>query len=401
MLANLLVPGAGNMQKLAPCLNDLGVLNFFVYSHAWSTTPASIGLPPDRAINLWPKEYLVRAHLKLLGWRYSDYLFPLYHRLWEDGVLRHWRPAPVTHVLLWGAARRVLAKARNEGGATLGLVANSHPSFLNRLLAEEGDRIGIKQSRHNRRLQQAILDEVAICEHLQAESEFVRRSYEAQGFPANRIHVVRPGKDLVRFFPQSAAEKTETDGRFRVICVGALSVRKGQIHLLEAWRRLKLANAELTLIGAMNAEMEPIVQRYAAEFTYADRVPDLRQYFVRSSVMVVPSIEDGYAHVVGEALACGIPVITTTNTGAADYIREGVNGYVVPIASPDAIAEKLLAIYNDPDLLHALQAGARATIPIIGSWRDRARDFAELYRAIAPRYYPVANGTGSTALDVA
>jgi glycosyltransferase involved in cell wall biosynthesis len=386
MLTNLLVPGTANLQYLAPCLNELGVLNLFVYSHKRSTTPTSLGLPEDRALNLWPKEYLVRGHLKLLGWRYSDVLFPLYNRIWEDALLRRWRPAPVVHAQLWGAARRILAKSRHEGAATLGLVVNAHPLMMNRLLAEEADRIGIASSRSGDRLTRAVLEEVATCDDLHVWSEFTRRSFVSHGFPAERIHVIAPGQVLSSFYPATEAEQKERDPKFRVISVGAISIRKGQIHLLEAWRRLALPNAELVLVGGMMKEMEPAIRRYAGIFTYEGHVPNaaLRSQLIRSSVMIVPSIEDGYALVVGEALACGIPVITTTNTGAADCIRDGINGYVVPIASPEAIMEKLLLVYRDASLLRSLQEGARATISRIGSWRDRARDFAALYRRIAP-----------------
>lgn len=385
MLTNLLVPGAGNLQYLATALHRLGVLNLFVYSHARRTTPAFLGLPKERAINLWPKEYLVRGHLMLMGWRFSDALFPFYNALWEQGVFRNWRPAPVVHVLLWGAARNILERAAREGATTLGLVANSHPDLVARLLAEEADRVGVRHEPRRRRFERAVLEEVARCGHLHAESEFVRKSYLAAGFPAGRIHVVRPGKDLTRFYP-AMPEERQADERLRVLCVGAISLRKGQLHLLEAWRRLGLVNAELTLIGGFfDKEFERRVQPYAGQFHHIVRAKELRSHFVRSSIMVVPSIEDGHAHVVGEALACGVPVITTTNTGAADYLRDGVNGYVVPIASPEAIAEKLLAVYRDRDLLASLREGARATIRTVGSWDDRARDFAALYRRIAPR----------------
>lgn len=403
MLTNLLVPGTATLTQLAPCLNELGVLNLFIYSHARRTTPASLGLPDDRAINLWLKEYLVRGHLKLFGWQYADTLFPFYHLAWEQGVLWNWRPAPIVHVQLWGAARRILAKARNEGSTTLGLVVNAHPLVVRNLLAEEADRIGVKQGQRRSRLEHAMLEEIATCEHLHAWSRFTRHSFISKGFPSERIHVIPPGFDQSRFYPVTEKESRKDGDTFRVVCVGALTLRKGQIHLLRAWRDLHLKNAELTLIGALNAEMVPLIKLYLDIITYLEYVKnsELRAHLIRSSIMVVPSIEDGYALVVGEALACGIPVIATKNTGAADYIRDGVNGYVVPASSPEAIAEKLLAVYRDPELLRSLQEGARDTIPIIGSWRDRARDIADLYRRLAPAEDSRADKVVSAVHDLA
>jgi glycosyltransferase involved in cell wall biosynthesis len=246
-----------------------------------------------------------------------------------------------------------------------------------------------------------MLDEIATCDYLHAWSKFTQTSFVASGFPMERVFVVAPGQVLASFYPANEAERTESGGAFRVISVGQISLRKGQVHLLEAWRRLHLPNADLTLIGRMDEEIEPIIKRYEDIFTHIGfvRNSELRSHLIRSSILVAPSIEDGYALVVGEALACGIPVITTTNTGAADCIRDGVNGYVVPIASPEAIMEKVLAIYRDPDLLRTLQEGARATIPVIGSWRDRARDLAELYHRIAPIQYPAIGDIRRSAMS--
>ena len=382
---NLLVPGLANLQDLARALHAAGHLNLFAYSHALRTTPASLGLPDTRAVNLPLKEHLVRAHLMAFGWALSDRLFPLYYKLWSKGVLSRWSDAAVTHVLLWGAAIPVLRAAKHRGSTTLGLVVNAHPRVLDRLLDDEADRLGVTRRHRQRRLDDAILGEVALCDHLHAESEFTRQSYIAQGFPPDRIHVGRRANDMSRFHPASAEERLPDDGRFRVICVGYVSLRKGQVHLLEAWRRLALPNAELTLIGSISDEIKALLRPYAGLFTHVKSVPNqhLRGHFLRSSVAVTPSIEDGYAMVVGEALCCGVPVITTTNTGAAELIRDGVNGYVVAPSSPEAIAEKLLALHGDRALLTRLGAGARATIPAIGSWTERAGELVDLYRRIA------------------
>jgi glycosyltransferase involved in cell wall biosynthesis len=384
MLVNVLIPGAANFQYLVPHLAELGVLNSFMYSHKLSSTPESLGLQKGLGYNFWPKEYLTQGHMKLIGWYGADTFLPLYYRLWEMGVLRNLRPAPVTHLLLWGAGRQILKRVRADKGVSLGLVANSHPTDLNNLLSEEADSLGIKP-RIMPRLRSRVLEEIDLCDHFHAESQFTRNSFIKNGFPADRIHVVSPGKDLNRFSPptQKEADQRKNDKRFRVICVGALSLRKGQVHLLEAWRKLRLQNAELVLVGSETRDMRPLFAKYAGEFTYIRRAPELRPLLINSSIMVLPSIEDGHAHVVGEALACGLPVITTVNTGSADYIKEGINGYVVPVASAQAIAEKLLVVYENPDLLESLHQGAQATIKTIGSWRDNAVKLAALYRKLA------------------
>jgi glycosyltransferase involved in cell wall biosynthesis len=384
-LVSLFVPGAVLFRHVATHLNDLGVLNHFYYSHAWKTTPASLGLPNDKATNLWVKEHLLRAHIRTVGWRFTDTCIPLYNRIWDQQLLNRWRPAPVAHGLLWGASMRTLAHARRNGSVTLGLVVNAHPEVSTALLAEEGERVGVRQSAKVDSVQRAILDEKDICEHLHAESHFTRDSFIAKGFPADRVHLVPPSQNTKLFYPATEGELRQKSQEFRVICVAQISLRKGQVHLLKAWRKMKLKNAKLTLVGEVNYQIAPLIKPYADEFEHIVRVPNtkLRENLIGSSIFVLPSIEDGYSFVVGEALSCGIPVITTSNNGAADLIIDGKNGYVVPASDPDALVERLQRLYENPDLLQALSVGAISQEGI-GTWKQRALDYTDVYRRIAP-----------------
>ena len=120
-------------------------------------------------------------------------------------------------------------------------------------------------------------------------------------------------------------------------------MRKGHVYLLEAWKRLALPNSELLLIGAVSHELEAILERYRGLFQHMSGVPNarLRDYYARASVFVLPSLEDGCAIVCAEAMACGVPVITTSSNGSSEVIDHGKDGFVVPAWSSEAIAECL------------------------------------------------------------
>jgi glycosyltransferase involved in cell wall biosynthesis len=79
----------------------------------------------------------------------------------------------------------------------------------------------------------------------------------------------------------------------------------------------------------------------------------------RHDVFVFPSLFEGLALVQGEALSQGLPVITTSNSGGADILRDGVDGYIVPIRDSDAIAERLLAFCDDRAILQQMSEAAR------------------------------------------
>jgi glycosyltransferase involved in cell wall biosynthesis len=80
------------------------------------------------------------------------------------------------------------------------------------------------------------------------------------------------------------------------------------------------------------------------------------------SVLVHPSLADGFSYAVAEAMACGLPVIVSDNTGAADLVEDGVQGYVVPTGDAHAIAERLHHLHSHPELLAQMGARARETI---------------------------------------
>jgi glycosyltransferase involved in cell wall biosynthesis len=134
-----------------------------------------------------------------------------------------------------------------------------------------------------------------------------------------------------------------------------------------------------------------VLARYAGSFRHVARVPNaqLRDWYARSSAFVLPSIEDGFGVVAGEALACGLPVVTTENSGAAEVLDDGADGFVVPIRSPTAIAERLELLHRDAALRERMSDAARAKAATL-SWERYAERLCGLYDRLAqiPRQLP-------------
>jgi glycosyltransferase involved in cell wall biosynthesis len=165
--------------------------------------------------------------------------------------------------------------------------------------------------------------------------------------------------------------------------VGQVSLRKGQQYLLEAWKQLKLKNSELLLIGAVQKSIEPLLRRYEGTFSHIAAVPNgrLHEYYGESAVFVLPSLSDGFGYVVTEAMACGLPVIVTSNTGAADVVQDGKQGFVVPIRSPQAIASHLERLYSDSALREEMAEAALKRAHEL-SWDWYASEVCEVYRSM-------------------
>jgi glycosyltransferase involved in cell wall biosynthesis len=345
-----------------------------------------MGLTHERAVNLYAKEYLTRFHGTFLKGKLLDRFSPLYAKLWEAGVLLKWERCDILHFLLDGVAARLLRRARQEHSLIIGEAVTCHPALFYSVLLEEYELLGIRETFRWPLLWTRQLREVADCDVLLAPSRFVGESFAAAGYDRSKITTIPYGVDLDRFMPPEQSRAKE-GSRFKVICVGAVAVHKGQIYLLEAWRKLKRPNAELVLVGRMSNEMAPILRRYQGLFRHVPFVPNnqLWKHYSSSSVFVLASLQDGFAVVICEAMACGLPVITTVNTGSADVVSNGRDGFVVPIRSPEAIAERLELLYRDEELRQEMSRSALAKARSELSWQKYADRLCDLYRTLVNR----------------
>ena len=155
------------------------------------------------------------------------------------------------------------------------------------------------------------------------------------------------------------AEKRASDSeKLRVLFAGSLTQRKGLADVFAAMKLLKRHDVELIVMGSPIVPMEFYRSQYR-DFTYMSTRPhhEVLKLMQSCDVLVLPSIAEGRALVQQEALANGLPLIVTKNTGGEDLIVPGETGFLVPIRSPEAIAEKIawLADHRDrlPDMRRA------------------------------------------------
>jgi glycosyltransferase involved in cell wall biosynthesis len=132
---------------------------------------------------------------------------------------------------------------------------------------------------------------------------------------------------------------------FEVLFVGQVSFRKGVPYLLKAFEHLRHPHKRLRIVGGLQPEMERYFKLHPPDAAVAilGHLPQsaLKDLMNQAHVMVLPSVEEGLAMVQAQAMACGCPVIGTTNTGAADLFIDEVEGFIVPPRDPRAIAERL------------------------------------------------------------
>lgn len=360
---------------LARELHAQGLLQRLMASQPVSRV-AQWGVPREKIRSTIRYDALQRLATLLRVERRIPNLFRFSYDQFDRAIARRIERADL--VVAWaGMALHTHRRARSQGARTVVERGSAHIAYQCEILDDELRRWGIDgRATADPWMLEKELREYEEADAIGIASDFVRRSFVAKGIPESKLIQVPYGVDLRAFSPGARAKPG-----FRAIYAGALSLRKGIPDLLQAARR---ASVELWLLGARSAEIEPFLRDYAADHVWHGSVPQARlpEYYRDADAFVIASLEDGYAMVVPQALACGLPVICTMNTGAAELIDEGVNGFVVPIRDPDAIARCLCALRDDPARLAEMKSAAAASVGERGSWQEYGRRVAEHYRRL-------------------
>lgn len=293
-------------------------------------------------------------------------------------MARRLEPCDVFHCLSsFGLVSHRAARAR-FGALTVCDRGSSHIRFQNEILREEYARLDLPFAGIDARIMERELAEYEFCDLISVPSTFAMRSFIEQSVPREKLRLNPYGVDLAMFHPTP-----KRDSVFRVLFVGVSSVQKGVRYLLEAVTRVEIPGLECWLIGAIDPEMRPILSRYQGHFRHLGVLARaaLSEQYSQASVLVLPSLQEGLALVQPQAMACGVPVIATTNTGAEDLFTDGVEGFVVPVRDPDAIAAKLVYLYEHPEARDAMGAAALARVRAIGGWNSYGEKMAAMYES--------------------
>jgi alpha-maltose-1-phosphate synthase len=212
-------------------------------------------------------------------------------------------------------------------------------------------------------------EELALASHIVVPSSFVKQTLSKAGPLDAEISVVPYGAPAIH--PREAGHRRSD--KLKIIFVGSLTQRKGISYLLEAVDLLG-SRAELTLVGLRAAQCKPL-DRALRKHCWIPSLPhsELLEEIRRHDVMVFPSLFEGFGLVILEAMANGLPVITTPNTGAPDFLSDGHDGFIVPVRDAEAIAEKLELLSRDRERLDAMSQAAMQKAAL-RSWKYYRRD---------------------------
>ena len=316
----------------------------FIYSLRWH---------PVRLLSFLERPYYYGAKKKYLDWTASRLLntgrYDFFHS-WSGDCLQTLRVArkkripSLIEIPTWhrGSQKTEDRKQRTD---------EKSKSWKSRLLLG-GERI---------------LEEYDLADLIVVLSEKAAETFRTRGFPDEKLFYLPRGVDVERFKPGSKSDGRMRPPVFRAIFSGALIERKGIHHLLEAWHRLNLSNAELWLVGSIHAEAKPHLQKFWRDnIKTFGFVRDPENYLNQGTIYVFPSRLEGSAKTVYEAAACGLPIVTTREAG--DVVRDDVEGMIVEPGDVDAIVAAIEHLYRHPEIVERMGTASRKRVVEHFTW---------------------------------
>jgi glycosyltransferase involved in cell wall biosynthesis len=315
------------------------------------------------------------------GWRWGSDALGYTNTILFDKWLNSRLPSHGIDALiaLSGAGLNTGQRLQKQGGIFICDRGSTHQRVQTKLLQQEFKRwnFDLPQSR----FADALCDrEVAMYEAANAvtvPSTFAARSFIDSGIAKEKVHVIPYGVRLDKF--QKVADPPRD--RFEVLFVGSVSLRKGIPYLLQAFAQLSHPNKRLRVIGAVQSEITPLLNSLPQDgVEYLGPQPQVRVRGAMSGshVLVLPSIEDGFGLVQAQAMACGCPVIASTNTGGEDLFVDGQQGFIVNPRDAASLRDRMQQLADDPALQQQMSQAALEKVKQIGGWNLYGDRWVEL-----------------------
>jgi glycosyltransferase involved in cell wall biosynthesis len=348
----------GFLAHAAAGLSKLSDLNVFCASYEGPQTEFSVY---PLGYSRWSR----RLHSTPLLRRRYDWAVLLSDLYFDRQVSKQLQSHPCDLIVgIAGQTHLAFTTAKSQGAIAWLYCLNNYLPFMQEQIQQELKflREPAVAKMHPRMLQR-FLQECEQANLILLNAEVAKQTFVKAGFPPEKLAVLTPIINTKRFHPAP-----KNDSTFRVLYVGTIEPRKGVHYLINAFLQAKISKSELLIVGGASSRalrflIENTLRQNSnikQEFWDFSR-SEPTQVFSRCSVLVLPSVEDGFGLVVLEAMACGLPVIVTSHFGAADVVEDGINGFVVPPRDVKAITEKLILLSENESVRTEMGKAARLT----------------------------------------
>jgi len=341
------------------------------------------GVPDEKVVSLPLTLLLNRAITKIGSEKMMRNFLPQSYRRFAHAAVAYLEGSTLIHV--WSSTAEPTINWAKQNGIPVVLERSSaHITVQAQILEEEYKQLGLVCNEVHSEIVAQELREYQLADRIAVPSLFAKRTFLQQGFKKTQLIHNPLGTNLETFSPGA-----KEDDVFRLVYAGSLGVRKGIHYLVRAFIEANIPNSELILLGKAMPETPHLLTGADERVKCPGHVSEaeLARYYRNSTVFVMPSLEEGLAMVQSQAMACGLPIICTGNTGGEDLLRiqstkpiylnnqieEYPSGYVVPPRDHSAIASLLQLLATNPQILKQKQEAALNFPPESLSWSAYGR----------------------------
>jgi glycosyltransferase involved in cell wall biosynthesis len=336
----------------------------------WISNANRAGVPPAKFRRCWPLHLALKPFYWGAPQIWTEKAFYAFFPLWKNWFrAQPWPECEVVQAIM-GYATEPFDRAEKTGALKVVDCANSHPATYRGHWQREcdlwcpGEQVPIPGWMFDRMKRELERADVILC-----PSRFVRDSMVANGLPAEKCFINPFGADVGIFQPRQIIPATP-----RFICVGTICLRKGHQYLFRAFAEVKkqLPAAELICVGNVKTDFRKEWPHWRGTFTHIPHLPhaELAKLLQTCTAFVFPSQEEGFARAIVEAMAVGLPIIASPESGATTLVDDGVEGFIVRGNDPPAIAAAMLRVAQDPELCRRLGEAAHKKGAVKNTWQD-------------------------------
>ena len=226
-----------------------------------------------------------------------------------------------------------------------------------------------------------------IAEYEMADTILTPSDYTARSFPVSlrKKCIIAP---LLGRVSTKGEIRLARNTPFTVGVLGGDPLRKGYLYLLEAWKRLALPDARLIIRSSSNFSKFPKLHELLKELPSVeviDYIPNIAEFYQRCDLFVLPSVDDGFGMALFEAMANGVPSISTRNCGASELLVDGVEGLVIDARSVDQLVESILKLYENEELRQEIALAGQKAVERITTARVYETVLSEVLLGAVPQ----------------
>ena len=388
MKVSISVAGRFHAFDLAKCIQDHGCLSELLTSYP-AFFVKKFGIEKEKVKSFIPKEIFGRVHNKIFGTQSSfDFILNDIFDIYSSNIIS-------THsdiYILWsGGSLRTIKKIRKKNSDAVIIIERGSAHIEEQ--AEILKRLNGKDI-VSRKFIEKETEEYELADFISLPGKYAFNSFIKRGFNEEKLLVNNYGVDLSSFVANNRPETKESC--LKVGYAGNISSQKGVMELIMAVEDLikEGLKMELYLTGNVDSLTFDVSLLNKDFIIYHKAVPqgELNKFYHGIDVFVLNTYQDGFGMVILQALACGVPVIGTTHSGALDVIEDGRNGFIIEAGNESQLKNKLAWFNSNRDSIPVMSKESRESVEKGFSWQEYGARYIKNLQIINSGY-KVLNGS--------